>query len=442
MAGMVPMGAPAGQMPQGMAPQQRAPMPQAPVMQASGGLAGMPIPEEDYAEGGIVAFKEPTPENNYSLVSDESRPFLATVPPGTEFDPDETGDYSNEVTSGDNTGLKALASGNVQETRNLIKGLTRGTTTADEDDAAVDRYMRQIEKFGGPNIYDPANKRLDEREGARGKSKSQGEGLALLAAAGAILEGNTLARGAAKAFPVFAKEMGEVQRADIAEQRSIEAMRFSLADAQRKERMGDIRGAQAARETARKNKADAATFELQKAQALATLDASVSRDANRPVKGAGAGPKWQEQVLQNNVDYFRSKLKPKPGETPEAFDARVRKMASDETATRLKTSFSTGEIGPGKLGAALAPVQAKIDSDVSEALGKFKRSDVAGTAYRAAVRAGNVEEAQRLLDAEETRLRKVAERSQTAVNPTGGASSSATSKTTRIQFDKDGNQIK
>jgi hypothetical protein len=42
-----------GQMPQGMPPQQA---PQAPVMQASGGLAGMYTPEEDYAEGGIVAF--------------------------------------------------------------------------------------------------------------------------------------------------------------------------------------------------------------------------------------------------------------------------------------------------------------------------------------------------------------------------------------------------
>jgi hypothetical protein len=201
--------------------------------------------------------------------------------------------------------------------------------------------MRQLEKFGGPNIYDPANKRLDEREGARGKSKSQGEGLALLAAAGAILEGNTLARGAAKAFPVFAKEMGEVQRADIAEQRSIESMRFSLADAQRKERMGDVRGAQAARENARKDKADAARFELQKANALATLDAKALQATRTNAKGAGAGLKYQEQILQNNVDYFRSTLKPKPGETPEAFDARVRKMASDETATRLKTSFST-----------------------------------------------------------------------------------------------------
>jgi hypothetical protein len=46
-----------GMPPQGMPPQQRAPMPQQPMQAASGGLAGMYTPEEDYAEGGIVAFQ-------------------------------------------------------------------------------------------------------------------------------------------------------------------------------------------------------------------------------------------------------------------------------------------------------------------------------------------------------------------------------------------------
>ena len=46
-----------GQAPQGMPPQQRAPMPQPTMQAASGGLAGMYTPEEDYAEGGIVAFQ-------------------------------------------------------------------------------------------------------------------------------------------------------------------------------------------------------------------------------------------------------------------------------------------------------------------------------------------------------------------------------------------------
>jgi hypothetical protein len=196
--------------------------------------------------------------------------------------------------------------------------------------------------------------------------------------------------------------MGEVQRADINEQRSIESMQFSLADAQRKERMGDIRGAQAAAETARKERVDANRFKLNKAQALAKLDSDVYRAVNRPNKGAGSGPKYQEQILQNNIDYFKSTLKPKPNEAPEAFDARVRKMASDETARALKTSFSTGEIGAVNAETRLAPVGQRVNADVVSKLEDFKDSD---RAYKSARRAKNTTEMDRLLAVEEARLR-------------------------------------
>ena len=61
LGAMVP-GAMGGQgMPQGQAPQQRAPMPQPTMQAASGGLAGMYTPEEDYAEGGIIAVESAAP---------------------------------------------------------------------------------------------------------------------------------------------------------------------------------------------------------------------------------------------------------------------------------------------------------------------------------------------------------------------------------------------
>jgi hypothetical protein len=271
------------QAPQGMPPQdmQQAPMQQPPMQAASGGLAGMYTPEEDYAAGGIVAFQVG------GGVTDNEQAVLDAI------EEDNRLSYGRELEPGWNGGVASPAdvsraqqvSSNIDEDRTMIKGLTRGTTTPEEDDAAINRYLKQIDRYGGPNIYDPANKQLTERTAARAKTTSQGQGLAMLAAAGALLEGNTLARGAAKAFPVFAKEMGEVQRADIAEQRSIEGMQFALADAQRKERMGDIRGAIAARESARKEKNDAAEFELKKAQALATLDAKTLRE----LKATGQG---------------------------------------------------------------------------------------------------------------------------------------------------------
>jgi hypothetical protein len=347
LGAMIPMGAPAGQMP------QRAPMPQPTMQAASGGLAGMYTPEEDYAKGGIVAFDEGG--LNRAL----------TLPPGTEYDPNETGLYPEELEGGGGTdGQRAQASDNVQETRRMIMGMKdEGLSQAEFNQIRQDS-LDFAKRNAGPDIYEPANRRLREREEARSKNTSQGQGLALLAAAGAILEGNTLARGASKAFPVFAQQMGEVQRADIAEQRSIESMQFSLADAQRKERMGDIRGAQAAAETARKEKVDANRFRLNKAQALARLDADVYKAVNRPAgKGAGAQPS-AFNVLYN----AKEALAEDP--TNPRLKQRVANALAATSAT--KTSFSTGEIGGLNAATRLAPVESKENLAANEALAKHK----------------------------------------------------------------------
>jgi hypothetical protein len=171
-----------------------------------------------------------------------------------------------------------------------------------------------------------------------------------------------LARGASKAFPVFAQQMGEVQRADINEQRSIESMQFSLADAQRKERMGDIRGAQAAAETARKEKNDANRFRLNKAQALARLDADVYKAVNRPNKGAGAGPKLAEQLAAAELAYAKNPTK----ENKADVDALSR------AAAKTRTSFSTSESGSGKLGAQQEALTSKENIEANKELAKFK----------------------------------------------------------------------
>jgi hypothetical protein len=365
MAGMIPMGAPAGQMPQGMP--QRAP--QAPPMQAaSGGLAGMYTPEEDYAAGGIVAF---------------DRGGL-TVPPGTPFDENETGDYPEELTGGGTDDQRALASRNVQQSRAELMGIEDEGLSRAEDQDVRQKYMDFVTKNAGPNIYDPANKRLKEREDARGKNTSQGEGLALLAAAGAILEGNTLARGASKAFPVFAQQMGEVKRADLAEQRSIESMQFSLADAQRKERMGDIRGAQAAAETARKERADANRFKFNKAQALAKLDADVYKAANRTAGKAGAQP-TPFNVLFN--------AKQALAEDPKNPKLQAAVKNAEQSVAATKQSFSIGESGPNRLGAQQEALTSKENIEANKELNRHKLMN--GREWRKSVEAaGSVEAAE------------------------------------------------
>jgi len=409
--GMPPQGMPAQGQGQGApAPQGMAPQGQAPVMQRSGGLAGLPIPDYEYARGGIVAF------NDRGLVSDETEEeyqgetrdtgYSDSQGRSTDAEGNLIGDGGGSSTGqGDFNAylmksLKAMGNYNPKE-----------MSEADQD-ALFKKYLAREETMAGPNIYGPANQALTKREGAIAGDERYGQGLALLSAAGNILKGRNFAEGASNAAPAFAQQMADVKRATMQEQRSIEQMKFAYADAQRKEKVGNIRAATSSMENARKFQQDANRAHFEKLKGMADL-AAKGATANRP-RAAGSGPKYQEQILQNNIDYLKTTQKPKPGESTEAFDARVRKQASDITAAQLKTSFSTSENAPNKQAAATLPSLVSIDTKVNEALQKFANSSAAGTAYRAAKRAGNVDEANRLLKVEETRLRGVFEASENA----------------------------
>jgi hypothetical protein len=399
LGAMVPgaMGqAPQGTPPQGQAPQQRAPMPQQTMQAASGGLASMPTADEDYAEGGIVAFQ--SGGLNREL----------TVPPGTPFDEEETGVYP-EGAGGE---ANPTTLGRAQEALDKYMDYEPKEMTTKEQEEFLDRYMSRMKKAGGEDIYAPAKERLKAREAALAGDRRSGEGMALLTAAGAILKGRNLAEGASNALPAFAQQLGETRRAEQQEKRAIEQMNFALADAERKERMGDARGAQAALAEARKFQQDANRAQGEKLRYGADIAARTvgySRQAN---KGAGSGPKWQEQVLQSNVDYLKTTQKPKQGETPEAFDARIRKMASDVTAAQLKTSFSTSENAPNKQNAAMAPVQQRVDAAIAQDIADFKLFSPEGAPYRRALKANAPEEAARLLREAEKTFRATHERTQ------------------------------
>jgi hypothetical protein len=386
-----------GQAPQGMPPQQRAPMPQQTMQAASGGLAGMYTPEEDYAAGGIVAF------DKGGLNSGEGMEANAVT--ANPLD-----DYI--AGAGDGT-PNPTALSMAQERLDEYMNFAPREMSEKEQEAFLDRYMARVKKAGGPDIYAPAKEELKTRREALAGDRRFGEGMAYLTAAGKILKGRNLAEGASEAAPAFAQQLGESRRAEQQEKRAIEQMNFALADAERKERMGDARGAQAALAEARKFQQDANRAKGDKLRYGADIAARTVGYSKTSGKGAGSGPKYQEQILQNNVDYFKSTLQPKQGETPEAFDARVRKMASDETARALKTSFSTGEIGAVNAATRLAPTIRAIDADVIAKLGDFKDSD---RAYRAAVRKKDTTEANRLLAAEEARLRAAYQTPETATS--------------------------
>jgi hypothetical protein len=157
--------------------------------------------------------------------------------------------------------------------------------------------------------------------------------------------------------------MGEVQRADIAEQRSIESMQFSLADAQRKERMGDIRGAQAAMETARKAKADANRFNLNKAVALGTLDAKALQSLRPAGKAAGSGePK--EQPLDRVTAAMNDKLIEMRAKDPN--DPQIPVL--EAKIKGRKEIIGMGKEGPTAAPRAAAALTAKQNESVAKSM--------------------------------------------------------------------------
>jgi hypothetical protein len=398
--GMPPQGMP----PQGMPPQQRAPMPQ-PVMQAaSGGLAGMYTPEEDFAEGGIVAFQS----------GGLNAPAVTAIP---NFNPSETETDDDEVdTDADtgqgvgNAGLQSMVFGELQKTVNRIRALERREPTKAEKAEMFKGIVRQLEDVGGPDIYGDVNKSLTDRTSAVDKNYRQDQGLALIAAAGNVLKGRSLAEGASNAAPAFAQLMGEANKAKQAENRAIESMKFNVNDAQRKERMGNRRAAMSAMETARKDELDANKFALDKEKAVATAYGTALRATRPGAASAGAKPpKLAERLYDDNFANLMETETPQEGESTKAFQARIRAKAGELTAKQVK------DYGPAKAGSEEAKLTETTESNLDKDVNKQAIFD---PAYQKAMAAGD---SQGMSDAKlAIRRRIIANRQATSGKPSDG----------------------
>jgi len=365
MGAMVPgaMGqAPQGMPPQGMAP-QRAPMPQPVMRAASGGLAGMYTPDEDYAAGGIVAFAEPTPENNYSLVSDPEANAVTDDPVSRLLA--ETGGGTPSPTT----------LSRAQDRLDAYMNFEPKEMTPEEQEAFLDRYMARVKKAGGPDIYAPARERQAAREAALAGDRRSGEGMALLTAAGKVLKGRNLAEGASEALPAFAQQIGEVRRAEQQEKRSIEQMNFALADAERKERMGDARGAQAALEAARKFQQDANRAQGDKLRYGADIAARTVQYSKVSGKGAGSR-EAKEQPLDRVTAAMNDKLIEMRANNPD--DPQIGIL--EAKIKGRKEIIGMGKEGPTAAPRAAAALTAKQNAIV---VNKLAAWDESSEAYKA-----------------------------------------------------------
>jgi hypothetical protein len=365
LGAMMPMGAPAARLP----PQpQMAQAPQGPMQMASGGLAGMYTPEEDYAHGGIVAFSEPTKENNNSLVTSDS-----------SFTPEELDNMlaDSRVGSEDDTDFAPESvQGRANTAQQAYADFNPADMTPEEIKKVRQDYLDFLTANAGPDIYGEEIKRGAQDETDRGKRRNTGEAMALLTAAGKVLKGHNLAMGASEALPAYAQQMSEVDRADQAARDANRKMQFALKDAQRKERKGDLTGAQAAVESARKFQQDANKAKGDKLRYSADI-ATRNVQYARPPKGAGSsGPKVAEQLATAEYDNLMATNKPKPGESDKAFEARIRAQALRITQKQIneKATFSLSDIpkgGPKDVN-TIAPITSRENIEANKALAKHK----------------------------------------------------------------------
>jgi hypothetical protein len=382
--------APQGMPPQGMppqgqgapAPQGMAPQGQAPVMQRSGGLAGMPTPEYEYAKGGIVAFQSgglnaiAATDDPYSRINDA---VAVTDDPYSriskkDFDNINKADDTDDTDDTDETDSTEIGFAAAQRLANKrIASLGNVQRKPFDRAAFIKNYMDEIKKEGGANIYDEELARGPQDEADRARARRVGEAGALFTAAGKILKGSSLAEGASEALPAFGGAMNEVEKLDQAAKQANARMQFALKDAKRKERMGDLRGAAAAAELARKYEQDENVFEFNKARYGAEI-AVKNVQANRPLRGAGAGAGGEGKLPQVDRDAAALTKQIIALEEKDPNDPRIASLKKQRQGL-LEIIGVTKDFGPGKLGAQNTQIFVSAAKDASAEARKLLYTD-------------------------------------------------------------------
>jgi hypothetical protein len=373
-----------GQAPQGMPPQQRAPMPQPTMQAASGGLAGMYTPEEDFAEGGIVAFQS----GGLNAVAATDDPTLRM---GGEGEGEERGVSLEDLmftSKGDPETYGKLAAiypeaikslGSFKETE--IKPDTLRRVGADE----IAAYREAM----GPNTAEEAQLAdIKARKGELSRNLEEGKGVALLKAAYAVTQGNNWARAFAGAGAAFGDEYNRALQADKIEKRSIATAQYNLADSKRKESLGLFKEGRAAegRYVAAVKAADKARLDKAKAYADAIKG---GMNATKPLRsafsGAGAGGASSKDFIVGPETYLAQIKEEHPEWSPAKQKAEAFKLFQQGKSAGLQGAVIKADTATAQLTAKQNESVAKSMA-VWEGGGEARKAKMDGTidAVRAA----------------------------------------------------------
>jgi hypothetical protein len=308
--------------------------------------------------------------------------------------------------------------------------------TDDQYDARTKRELELYREAAGPSPYGNIGD-LVTKLGEQGKANlSQGRGLGALRAARGIVKGNNLFRGIGEASGEFADAYAPILKADQDLQRSMIGMRINLADAERKENIGAFTQARTAADAARRSNDAAEAARGKKATDIANLAtrmaSTVKPTGTGGAGGAGKEPKFNEAALKFNIEDMLNREKPKEGESPKAFEARIKAAAVAKTATQIKND--------SQLRAAVDTFRAVTTSD-KDVEDKVQSAKYTNPDWMRAYEAQDARAQARIEDeiANDIRSRKAAE------NPTkpGGAGGGAPKNSggTTLRFDASGKQL-
>jgi len=281
--------------------------------------------------------------------------------------------------------------------------------TDDEYDTRTKKEMALYREAAGPSSYGNIGD-LVTKLGEQGKENlSQGKGLSALRAARGMLKGNNFLRGVGEASGEFADAYAPILKADQDLQRSMIGMRINLADAERKENIGAFTQARTAADAARKSNDAAEAARGKKAMDVANLAArmasTVKPTGTGGAGGAGKEPKFNEAALKFNIEDMLNREKPKEGESPKAFEARIKAAAVAKTATQIKNDPQL------KAAVDTFRTSATSDTEVEKVVKSSKFSDPDWT------RAYENGDTQGMAKAEDALAANIRSR-QTATNPT------------------------
>ena len=284
----------------------------APEMQAaSGGLASMPTSDDDYAEGGIVAFAAGGRPSSADYLSQA----FANIPQPTSLEDREAGMTEQQAYV------------------NKLYGADRRAP-----------YLEDIAK---------------ERKDIEGK-KDQNLGYALLAAAQGIVSDPNLARATGKAMGAFGAEMQKLDKEDREAKRALRQSEITLAAAQQARADGktdkaislfdkyDTQKQNAQKMLAEVNMKGA---EIEKGIEIANIQASVAREGHQVQREGQNKPGEIERVMAK-----AAKIRAEEG--PEAADAYMQEYREANEASK-----GIRYTGPDKTQEKAIAIEKLIDAD-------------------------------------------------------------------------------